>query len=525
MHRSRACKDKEDEFVICSDGEKRRLGIDRILEACVCRSPQGRALKERRYFYKPSEEKALRDEFRAIAEIRSSLSAWSQEWRSIESILGRFRNIEGTVRGIDNGRLLDESELFEIKRCFSLLRQLTESQNALTAAQVRIELQEEAEALLNPPHTLTRGFHIYSSYSEKLSKVRQRKHLLEAEILHAQGEERQKLLAERALLVTEERQEENRQVRRLVRELQAHMEQLCRNLRAVARLDFRLARARMAEHWQAPQPEISGDSEPARIVNAWHPLVREHLKAIGGEFTRQSITLEKGSTVISGLNMGGKSVALETFLLCLYLLQLGYCPPCDKISTPLFDFFIYMAENPGSAAAGLSSFGMEAARLREYFRLKDKGRALLVMDEPCRGTNPHEATAIIRAICRIYAETDSSLLLATHYEVPEAEGIFHYQIRGMRDLSEEEESQLTINKAASPAEELSDKDEAYKAACGYKREDLDAVKTISQLMDYQLTKVEDETSVPAGAIRIAELMGIDEEALSVMREAYTELDA
>ena len=43
-------------------------------------------------------------------------------------------------------------------------------------------------------------------------------------------------------------------------------------------------------------------------------------------------------------------------------------------------------------------------------------------------------------------------------------------------------------------------------------------------MDYRLVKVEDETAVPAGAIRIAELMGIDEEALAVMRDAYEELE-
>ena len=43
-------------------------------------------------------------------------------------------------------------------------------------------------------------------------------------------------------------------------------------------------------------------------------------------------------------------------------------------------------------------------------------------------------------------------------------------------------------------------------------------------MDYRLIKVEDAAAVPAGAIRIAELMGIDEKALSLMRDAYTELD-
>ncbi|NLC39329.1 MAG: hypothetical protein GX763_00235 [Clostridiaceae bacterium] len=502
--------------MICSEGERKRLGIDQILEACVCRSPQGRTLKERQDFYGPSERDGLQAEFRAIADIRASLIDLAQEWRSIESVLGRFRNIGATVRGIKKGRLVDESELFELKRCFSLLRQLCESQKALAAAGVEITPQHEAEALLNPPGTTTRGFHLYSAYSEELGSVRQRKQLLEARILQAQGEERQELLAERSLLVTEEQEEEVKQIRRLTRELEKHMGVLHENLQAVARLDFRLAKARLAESWQAPLPEIGGDDMPVRILKAWHPSVRKNLEAGGAEFTLQSISLEKGSTVISGLNMGGKSVAIESFLVCLYLLQSGYCPPCEKISTPLFDFFVYMAENPGSPLAGLSSFGMEAARLREYFRLIESGRALLVMDEPCRGTNPHEATAIVRAICRIFAGTDSCLLLATHYEVPAGAGIYHYQIRGLGDLSAEKAAQLAVSVTAP--------DKTSDTACSIEDEDLEAVRRISRLMDYRLVKVEDEAAVPAGAIRIAELMGIDEKALGIMRDAYEELE-
>ncbi len=510
--------------MICSEGEKKRLRLDQILEACVCLSPQGRALKNQQKFYLPSERDILGKEFQSIAAVRASLSDLSQQWRSLESVLGRFRNIEETIRGIRSGRLLAESELFEIKRCLSLLNQLIKSKKALATAGVEIKAQATAEALLNPPGMSTKGFHVYSSYSDELHSVRQRKQLLETKILQAQGKERQDLLAERSLLVSEEREEENRQIRRLVSELQSHVELLQKNLEAVARLDFRLAKARLAESWQAPLPEISDSKEAVRIVNAWHPLIRASLKLAGSKFTRQSIILEKGSTVISGLNMGGKSVALETFLLCLYLLQLGYFPPCEQISSPLFDFFIYMAENPGSAAAGLSSFGMEAARLREYFRLIDKGRALVVMDEPCRGSNPQEATAIVRAICQIYAESDSYLLLATHYEVPVGKGISHYQIRGLGDFSAEEETLLSVSREDSGADRTSDKDHLLSAACGYDREDLEAVRRISQLMDYRLIKLEEETTVPAGAIRIAELMGVDKEALRVMREAYAELE-
>jgi DNA mismatch repair ATPase MutS len=511
--------------VICTEAEKRQLGIDQILEACVCRSPQGRALKARREFFSAEKREDLREEFQAITAIRDSLRELASDWRQIESILGRFRNIEGTVRGLEHGRQLDESELFELKRCFSLLRQINTAETALAAAGVKIEEQTAAADLLNPPGSVSRGFHVYSAYSGELSAIRKQKRRLETQILSAEGEDRQKLLSERSLLVTAERQEEAKQIGRLVRELQTHVDPLRRNLAAVARLDFRLAKARLAENWAAPLPEISNAGEAACIEGGWHPLLRSKLETKGVEFTRQSIHLEQGSTVISGLNMGGKSVALQTFLLCLYLLQLGYCPPCEAISSPLYDFFIYMAENPGNVSSGLSSFGMEAARLREYFRLIDKGQALLVMDEPCRGTNPHEATAIVRAICQIYSDTDSTLLLASHYEIPPSRAVYHYQIRGMGAVTEKDAAQLKLNLDNIEASGSSAKEEKLPtAACSYTKEDLEAVRRISQLMDYRLVKVEDEVIMPAGAIRIAELMGVAEDALDVMRREYSELE-
>jgi hypothetical protein len=35
------------------------------------------------------------------------------------------------------------------------------------------------------------------------------------------------------------------------------------------------------------------------------------------------------------------------------------------------------------------------------------------MDEPCRGTNPSEATAIVQALCNTYGISDSTFLIAT----------------------------------------------------------------------------------------------------------------
>ncbi len=53
------------------------------------------------------------------------------------------------------------------------------------------------------------------------------------------------------------------------------------------------------------------------------------------------------------------------------------------------------------------------------------------MDEPCRGTNPSEARAIVQALCNTYGFSDSTFLIATHYHVKPAPGIRFYQVRGI----------------------------------------------------------------------------------------------
>lgn len=523
-------------MLICSREERQRLGLDAIFERCFCRSPQGRILKNRFRFYREEEREALLHEFTVLAELRASLLPLAAQWHEIEGLLSRFRALEGSLNGLESRRLLDETELFEIKRCLGLIRLLCDFAPALKAASCVLTPMPEAEALLNPPGLSVQGFHIYSAYSEKLGGLREAKRELEKRIMTASGEERDALLFERSGLVDEERREVQKQTALLCHSLQPMVPLLRRNLEAVAELDFRLARARLAELWQAPVPELAAPDEDCVIEEAVHPLVEEELQTRGRRFVPQSIRIRPGSTVISGANMGGKSVALESFLLCLLLTHLGYCPPCRALRTPLFDFFAYLAEQSGEVSLGLSSFGMEAARIREQLRLARKFRGFVVMDEPCRGTNPDEATAIIRALCRIYARSRTRLLTATHYGVPHEQGIRHYRIRGITEEADEmlSEGPAVESTEALDAVSLEDYPNALlplqegRGAEEHRRqsrvglEDAEAVRRIRERMDYRLREIEGAEEVPEAAIHIAEWMGIDADAIAEMRRAYKE---
>ena len=154
---------------------------------------------------------------------------------------------------------------------------------------------------------------------------------------------------------------------------------------------------------------------------------------------------------------------------------------------------------------------MEASEIREQLRLAKEKRGLVVMDEPCRGTNPKEATAITRALCQIYAENRSSLLIASHYHIPARAGQYYYQIAGLR------ENALDKAPPASKAAEHKNTDDKQT-------KDRQAVRYIHQQMDYRLIKIDGSQPIPAAAIKIAEWMGIDHDAISCMRDHYEEIN-
>lgn len=521
-------------MLICSLAEKQALLLDEILENCTCRSPQGRDVKDELQFYSDTERDELIHEFSVIARLRRSLQEKKARWREAETLLSRFRRNDESLSRLEKGLLPDEAELFEIKRSLGLFRLLTYYDDLLRDADSSLTDLSEAEALLNPPGRREEGFHIYSAWSDELRHVREERKLLEEKLslLLREREElssqaaREALFEQRAELLNRQKKLEDKELERVAAGLRDWLPALRENFAALGRFDFRLARAELAERWQAPIPEILEPGSGSRITGAYHPLLAAELMSRGLSFTPQSIFLGEGSVVISGANMGGKSVALMCFLLCLLLTQLAICPPCEALSTDLYDFFSYLTEAEGEARLGLSSFAQQAVRIREMLRLSQSTRGLVVMDEACRGTNPDEATAMLQAICRIFARSKSRLLCATHYRMPHEKGIRHYRIRGLKPEAAtgkhvDDEQPLVTRKKEDFAN-------ALRAAPGDGKksksdlEDEKAIAAIHEAMDYTLAPLEEAEDIPAAGLCIAEKMGIDAVFLREMRQIYEE---
>ncbi len=498
------------------------LGLLKVLEACRCRTPQGNKLKNSLQFFTNESRDALREELGAINRLLPSVKANDSQLNEAQTHLSRLRELRGTLARLEKGNLLNDTEFFELKSALSIFDRLGNMESLLNTAGVNFDDTQAAIALLDPAGTGSPAFHIYRDYSPELGEIRARKSELESEIRQATGPQRKSLLTQRALITAQEDQEEEKIRRQLGEKLAEWLPQIHNNLKSCALLDFRLAKAILAYRWNGCLPELVEKNTPATLQNAVHPLVAAILEKQGVSFTPISIELRQGATILMGANMGGKSVALKTIFLALLMTQLGYFPFCESLKTPLFDFFAFESSREGDLLRGLSSFGLEAVQIRNHYRKSQTKKGLILMDEPCRGTNPSEATAIVQALCNTYGNSESTFFIATHYHVKPAPGIRFYQVRGINpDALSELPNYQSADSKTTETEEKPSQDFA-PATAHVLHEDLVRVRRIQSLMDYRLEEIDGIHQSPSGAIKIAELLGVDEALLQEMKAAWQE---
>ena len=210
-------------------------------------------------------------------------------------------------------------------------------------------------------------------------------------------------------------------------------------MEALGHLDLIAAKGKLALRYHCVRPSLSADKSIA-LREVVHPQVAEDLAERGEQFTSLDLELRPGCTVITGANMGGKTVSLRSTVLSLLLCQCGFFVFAKSASLPLF-------HRVGSHSGRQRPWGPAAcppsARRSTCWTpcCARPGTAFffVAMDEFARGTNPQEGAALARALVRYLGTLDCVALMTTHYDgVSDVAGA-HYQVAGLvRDIQGDE---------------------------------------------------------------------------------------
>lgn len=242
------------------------------------------------------------------------------------------------------------------------------------------------------------------------------------------------LSAERAVL----KGEEEREVRRILRQLSAEVGRVARPLGhaidALGQLDFVTARARFSRDFAMYAPAIDKEGR-LWLRQARHPLL-EHMfrneksdPAVGdlsnGEDIEESarrtvvpIDVRLGNPfkmlVITGPNTGGKTVSLKTTGLLCVMAQAGmHIPAGEGSMVPIFDRVLADIGDEQSLEQSLSTFSSHVSRIAGIFESAN-AKSLVLLDELGAGTNPTEGAALGRAILDQLDDVGCLAMVTTH---------------------------------------------------------------------------------------------------------------
>ena len=206
--------------------------------------------------------------------------------------------------------------------------------------------------------------------------------------------------------------EEQREVDRILRELSARVGEnglaVGANLEVLAQLDLASAMARLADRQRAVAPVIAENARIA-IVEGRHPLLR-------GTPVPQSVRLdeEQRVIVISGPNMGGKTVTLKMVGLFLAMACCGLHLPAEEGTTVgAFDGLYSDIGDEQSIAENLSTYSAHIVAMREILSSADE-RSLVLVDEIGGGTEPGAGAALAIAMLEVLLERRTRAIVTTH---------------------------------------------------------------------------------------------------------------
>lgn len=510
------------------------IGFSWVLRKLKPQSPYGKHMKARMKALGPGCEDYLAKEWALTAAFAK------EEQGELISLLSQFREIRGGIRSACQGNVLGEVELYEINRFLAHCQRM--------GALIR-ELEFVPPRLVPPCPARLRAafapggsgdsFYLADAFSPELARLRQNLRELKAAALKKQRELEAQVTAETGktfdplgvlrinkldsqcaqlrarkdiVLAAEKYTEleftvlsdgelvglknavaeceeqlveiELEMRKDLSKAVAADWRLLLASCRRIGRLDLLAAKGQLARQlgWCLPQ----ATREQKLVLHGFiNPQVSYYLAQTGRTFQPTSLELESPVTVITGVNMGGKSVVLHSVGLACAMAQTGLLVPAKEFLFSPRDF-IYISQPTENFRQGLSAFGAEISELVKVLPFQHT-RGLYLLDEPARGTNPWEGAALVKALLLWLKGGNSFTLAATHFsEAALGEGVTHLQVVGLPPS--------VLGASALTGED---------------------VGCLQEMMDYSI--VPGKGHVPHAALTVAALLGLDPEIIAAAR--------
>ena len=184
---------------------------------------------------------------------------------------------------------------------------------------------------------------------------------------------------------------------------------------ALAMLDVLLSLAEVAARRNYSRPLLTEDDE-IYVRAGRHPVI----EATGERFIPNDTYLNNSTDrllIITGPNMGGKSVYLRQTALVAILAQIGSFVPAEEARIAILDRVFTRVGASDSLARGRSTFMVEMTETANILNTATP-RSLILLDEVGRGTSTFDGLSLAWAIAEYLHDNSqhaAKTLFATHY--------------------------------------------------------------------------------------------------------------
>ena len=379
-----------------------------------------------------------------FVDVKDTLAAVRQVHRNLDRHAAEFTRLWAIASGITEIPDLER----EIDRCFNPSGEVLDSASPRLAA-IRHRLKRARETLLSKLEATLKSEKTKTIVQEPIITEREGRYVIPIKlehrkeirgIVHDMSNTGSTLFIEPwatlelgnqlRQLVSEEKYEVERILRDLSARIAGRAEDISRSIGLVAQLDLIVAKAKYALSAKAIEPIIElpeGNSPTLKLLSARHPLLGDKAVPMSAEMGRDYSIM-----VITGPNMGGKTVALKTIGLLGAMALSGLPIPASAESTvPLFDGIFADIGDEQSIEQTVSTFSWHVSNIVRIIN-ESSGKSLVLLDELGASTDPAEGSALARSIMLHFLSHKTLTVATTHFDDLKA---FAHNTPGLRNAS------------------------------------------------------------------------------------------